>query len=116
MHLLLGTTFASSGLLAPGWFIVFVIITGFGGIAMSMYSAAFMTIIQEEIAPEMLGRVFSLYFSFAIIPSLIGLLFAGSIADNIGVAAAFIIAGLLVMLVGIISFATPSIMKLSRKN
>lgn len=112
MHLLLGATFAISGLLAPGWFILFVIITGFGGIAMSIYSAAFMTIIQEEIAPEMLGRVFSLYFSFAIIPSLIGLLFAGSIADNIGVAAAFIIAGFLVIIVGIMSFATPSIMRL----
>ncbi|MGH2622170.1 MAG: MFS transporter [Sphingobacterium sp.] len=116
MHLLLGATFTISGLLAPDWFIIFVIITGFGGIAMSMFSAAFTTIIQEEIAPEMLGRVFSLYFSFAIFPSLIGLLFAGSIADNIGVAAAFIIAGIIVMMIGIISFATPSIMKLSRKN
>jgi len=112
MHLLLGATFAISGLLAPSWFILFVIITGFGGIAMSIYSAAFMTTIQEEIAPEMLGRVFSLYFSFAIIPSLIGLLFAGSIADNIGVSSAFIIAGFLVIIVGIASFATPSVMKL----
>ncbi|OYD45672.1 hypothetical protein CHU00_10005 [Sphingobacterium cellulitidis] len=116
MHILLGLTFVFSGILPANMFIIFVILTGFGGAAMSIFNAAFMTIIQEEIAPDMLGRVFSLYFSFAIIPSLIGLLFAGNIADNIGVANAFIIAGSLCILLGIISFLTPSLMRLGLKE
>lgn len=116
MHIILGLTFVFSGLLSPSLFIVFVVLTGLGGAAMSIFSAAFMTIIQEEIAPEMLGRVFSLYFSFAIIPSLIGLLFAGNIADNIGVANAFIIAGVLLIIIGISSFLTPSLMRIGIKR
>ena len=116
MHILLGLTFVFSGLLPPTFFIVFVALTAIGGAAMSIYNAAFMTIIQEEIAPEMLGRVFSLYFSFAIIPSLIGLLFAGHIADNIGVANAFIIAGMLCVVLGVISFMTPSLMRIGIKE
>ena len=71
-----------------------------------------MTIIQEEVAPEMLGRVFSLYFSFAILPSLVGLLFAGNIADSLGVATAFIIAGIFMVGIGLLSFLTPSLMTL----
>ena len=112
MHILLGLSFVFSGILSPSLFWVFVALTGFGGMAMSIFSAAFMTTIQEEVAPEMLGRVFSLYFSFAIIPSLIGLLFAGNIADYIGVANAFVISGFIVIAIGLASFFTPSLMAL----
>jgi len=86
--------------------------TGLGGVSMSIFSASFMTIIQEQVPAEMLGRVFSLYFSIAILPSMIGLLFTGFIADAIGVAMAFIIAGLIVVLVGLLSFFNSSIMSL----
>ncbi len=116
MHIVLGLTFVLSGILPPSSFILFVVLTGFGGASMSIFNAVFMTIIQEEIAADMLGRVFSLYFSFAIIPSLIGLLFAGNIADHIGVANAFIIAGLLCIVLGVVSFMTPSLMKLGLKE
>ena len=74
-----------------------------------------MTTIQEEVEPQMLGRVFSLYFSLAILPSVIGLLFTGIIADVIGVANAFVIAGLLMMVVGVLSFFTPAVMRLGKK-
>lgn len=112
MHILLGLTFVLSGLLSADAFYLFVLVTGLGGMGMSIFSAAFMTIIQEEVAPEMLGRVFSLYFSFAILPSLVGLLFAGNIADSLGVATAFIIAGIFMVGIGLLSFLTPSLMTL----
>lgn len=112
MHIVLGITFAISGLFPSSWFIPFVIMTGFGGVSMSIFSASFMTIIQEQVPAEMLGRVFSLYFSIAILPSMIGLLFTGFIADVIGVATAFVIAGLIVVLVGLLSFLNRSIMRL----
>lgn len=112
MHIVLGITFAISGWFPSSWFIPFVIMTGFGGVSMSIFSASFMTIIQEQVPAEMLGRVFSLYFSIAILPSMIGLLFTGFIADVIGVATAFVIAGLIVVLVGLLSFSNRSIMRL----
>lgn len=115
MHIVLGLTFAFSGWFPSTWFIPFVVVTGIGGMAMSLFSASFMTTIQEEVAPNMLGRVFSLYFSIAILPSVIGLLFTGIIADVIGVAHAFVIAGLLMMAVGILSFFTPAVMRLGKK-
>lgn len=114
MHILLGVTFLLSGWFPPSWFIGFVLLTTLGGMAMSVFSAAFMTIIQEEVSPAMLGRVFSLYFSMAVLPSLIGLLFTGFIAEWIGVAPAFLIAGTLVALVGVASFLTPTLMQLGR--
>lgn len=114
MHIVLGVTFVLSGWFPASWFIGFVVMTTIGGVAMSIFSAAFMTTIQEEVAPNMLGRVFSLYFSIAILPSMIGLLFTGLIAEWIGVANAFLIAGAFVVVVGILSFLTPVLMQLGR--
>ncbi len=116
MHIALGVTFAISGWFPSSWFIPFVIMTGIGGVSMSIFSASFMAIIQEQVSAEMLGRVFSLYFSIAILPSMIGLLFTGFIADAIGVATAFVIAGFIVVLVGLLSFFNGSIMALERKK
>lgn len=116
MHIILGITFVLSGLFPAEWFIGFVLMTTLGGVAMSIFSAAFMTIIQQVVAPQLLGRVFSLYFSMAILPSLIGLLFTGLIAEHIGVAPAFVISGGMVVLVGIFSFLTPALMQLEEKK
>ncbi len=116
MHLALGICFIASGWLPAQLFIGFVLMTAVGGMAMSVFSAAFMTIIQEEVDPSMLGRVFSLYFSMAVLPSLIGLLFTGIIAESIGINNAFVISGVLVVLVGFASFLTPSLMQLGKKT
>jgi DHA3 family macrolide efflux protein-like MFS transporter len=114
MHIFMGLTFVFSGWISGDLFWVFVAITTLGGIGMSFFNASFMTIIQEEVKPEFLGRVFSMYFSFAIIPSVIGLLFTGWVADEIGVVNAFIIGGLAMCIVGILSFLTPAVMNLGK--
>jgi len=116
MHIFLGLTFVFSGWISGDLFWIFVAITTLGGIGMSFFNASFMTIIQEEVKAEFLGRVFSMYFSFAIIPSVIGLLFTGWIADEIGVVNAFIISGLAMCVVGILSFLTPSVMNLGKSK
>ena len=116
MHLLLGLTFVLSGWFPASWFIGFVLMTTFGGMSYSVFAAAFITIIQKEVAPHLLGRVISLYFSTVLLPSLIGLLFTGIIAEVIGVANAFLISGGMVILVGIASFFTPTLMQLGRKQ
>lgn len=115
MHIIIGITFAWSGLLGSEHFVFFVILTALGGMAASLYNASFTTIIQEEIQPNMLGRVFSLYYSSVVIPSVVGLLCTGFIADYVGITQTFIILGLLICLVGITSFFTPALMRLGKK-
>ncbi len=116
MHIIIGATFTWSGLLNPSQFVFFVILTAIGGIGASLYNASFTTIIQEEIKPNMLGRVFSLYYSTAVIPSIIGLLSTGFVADYIGITQTFIILGIIISLVGVASFLTPSLMKLGKNT
>lgn len=116
MHIIIGLTFTFSGFFPGTWFLGFVVLTAFGGVALSIFSAAFMTILQEEVDPDKLGRVFSLYFSMAMLPSIVGLLFTGSIAENVGVPYSFIVSGILVSLVGVISFFVPSLMKLGKQE
>lgn len=108
-YVLLGLTFAFSGILPASGFVIFVILTFFGGISMSVYSGVFMTVMQTSIDPAALGRVFSIYGSFTMLPSMIGLLQTGFIADSIGVPNAFLISGIMITFFGIISFFIPAI-------
>src|SRR5690606_29730680 len=85
MHLLLGIELAYSGLLPANGFTPFVVLTTIGGLAASIFSASFTTIVQEKVDPTLLGRVFSMYFSLALLPSMVGLLGTGYIADSIGI-------------------------------
>ena len=52
--------------------------------------------------------------SLAILPSTIGLLFAGLIAEKIGITNTFIISGGLVMLTGLLAFGTPALKRLKQ--
>jgi len=115
MHILLGVSLAASGLLPTTGFIFFVVLTVLGGIAASIYNASFTTVLQERINPAMLGRVFSMYFSIALLPSMIGLLSTGFLADTIGISVTFVILGGVIGLVGIVSFFVPALMRLGIK-
>ncbi|MBE8714939.1 MFS transporter [Sphingobacterium hungaricum] len=112
MQIILGITFSLSGYISSSAFIFFVVLTGIGGVAASIYNASFTTVLQEQIKPEMLGRVFSMYFSVAIFPSIVGLMSSGFVSDAIGINLMFIILGSIVAFIGIVSFFTPSLMKL----
>ncbi|SFC26518.1 MFS transporter, DHA3 family, macrolide efflux protein [Parapedobacter composti] len=116
MNIILGISLASSGLMPPGGFILFVGLTVIGGIAASVYNASFTTLLQEKIDPAMLGRVFSMYFSIALLPSMVGLLGTGFIADYIGITQTFVILGSTVGLIGILSFFIPALMQLDAKT
>ncbi|WP_262250394.1 MFS transporter [Parapedobacter soli] len=116
MDILLGITLVGSGLLPATGFIPFVALTIFGGLAASIYHASFNTVIQEKINPAMLGRVFSMYFSIALLPSMIGLLSTGFLADTIGISVTFVILGSIIGVIGIASFFVPALMQLGVKD
>ena len=116
MHILLGMSLVGSGILPSSGFISFVVLTVLGGISGSVYNASFMTVLQEKISPTMLGRVFSIYFSIAMLPSMIGLLSTGFLADTIGISITFVALGSVIGLIGIVSFFIPVLMRLDVKN
>lgn len=108
-YLVLGLTFVFSGILPPSGFAWFAGVTVIGGISMTMYSGSFTVIVQTMVEPAALGRVFSLYASITLLPSMIGLLATGFIADAIGIGNAFIISGCGISLLGIAAFIIPPI-------
>lgn len=114
MHLLLGVAFLLSGLLSPTGFVWFAILTALSGITGAVYNSAFTGLIQTKIEPTALGRVFSMYYTIALIPSMLGLIGIGFIADTIGLNNSFIISGIIIMIIGIIAFNTKSAMKLDK--
>lgn len=116
MTMTLGITLSLSGYIAADLFYVFVGLTVIGGVASAIYNAAFTSILQEEISADKLGRVFSMYYSLAIIPSMIGLVFTGTVSDLIGVNMAFIILGLMILIIGVLSFFTPTLMQIGNKK
>lgn len=112
MYIALGLTFLFSGLLPVSGFIWFAVLTALGGVCGSLYFATFTTVIQSRIDPGVMGRVFSFYMSFSMLPSMIGLLSTGFLADSIGLGNTFIISGSFLCLIGIISFFIPSLISL----
>ena len=112
MYIALGLTFLFSGLLPVSGFIWFAVLTALGGACGSLYFATFTTVIQSRIDPGVMGRVFSFYMSFSMLPSMIGLLSTGFLADSIGLGNTFIISGGFLCLIGIISFFIPSLISL----
>lgn len=114
-YLLLGISFLVSGVLSPNGFAGFVILTALGGISGAMYHSLFTATVQRVVAPEALGRVFSLFGSVSVLPSLIGLTATGFIADTIGVVYAFLYSGILIILIGIAAMCVPSMLALGKK-
>ena len=115
MYLLCGLTFLFSGLLSPDGYVGFAVLTAIGGISGAIYNSAFTGLIQTKIDPSALGRVFSLFFTVSLIPAMLGLVGIGFFADGLGLTTSFILCGIIIIVVGIIAFLTPSAMKLDRQ-
>ncbi len=114
--LILGLTFLFSGVLPESGFWIFAGLTLIGGITMAIYSAAFMVIIQTTVNTAVMGRVFSIYGSITLLPSMFGLLQTGFIADAIGVPNSFIISGAAIALLAFSAFFIPSLRAMAVQN
>lgn len=113
-YVILGISFILSGILSPQLYAVFVALTAVGGLSGSLYMASFTAITQEKIDPATLGRVFSMYGSVSIMPSMLGLLATGFIADNMGIANTFLGCGIVILMVGIANFFMPTLLAVGK--
>ena len=116
MYLVCGLTFLLTGLLSPGGFVWFVVLTAIGGISGAVYNSAFTGLLQTKIEPGALGRVFSMFFTFSFIPAMLGLIGIGFVADGLGLTTSFILSGIIIFLIGIAAFLTPAAMRLDRQG
>lgn len=112
-HVLIGIAFFWSGWLTPQYFILFALLTALGGVSASLYHSGFTATVQETVKPALLGRVFSMYFSLDVLPTILALICAGFLVDNIGINIVFVIFGFIVFVVGLISFLTPAFKNLN---
>lgn len=116
MYLCFGISLTISGLLPPSGFIFFAILSTVEGIAGGIFSASVLSVVQSYIDPALLGRVMSLYYSLGMLPTTIGLLGTGFLAQNIGLTTTFLYTGIIITALGIAAFCIPSMMQLDRQN
>lgn len=114
MYLACGSTFLLSGLLSPNGYAWFAVLTALAGVSGAVYNSAFTGIIQTKVGPEALGRVFSMFNTFSILPSMLGLIGIGFFADGLGLPVSFILCGTAIMLTGVVAFLTPAAMAVDR--
>jgi DHA3 family macrolide efflux protein-like MFS transporter len=100
------------GFLPPGGFIIAVISTLFIGTALAMVNGTIMAILQKGIRADMQGRVFALLGSLASGMSPLGLLISGPVSDMFGIQSWFILGGAFMMIVGVVAFFVPLIMRI----
>lgn len=108
--LAMGITFGASGFL-PGnqrGFIWFVGLNALAGIATPFYSTLLMAMIQQSFPPTQLGRILGVLNSIMSITGPVGLIFAGPLADSIGVEKLFTIGGIGTLICGLIMWLLPS--------
>ena len=115
VYLVCGLTFLLSGFLSPGGFVWFAVLTAIAGVSGAVYSSAFTGIVQTNVDAASLGRVFSIFNTFSLIPSMLGLIAIGFFADGLGLAASFILCGGVIMALGAAGFLSPPAMKLDRQ-
>lgn len=113
-YILVGLYLIVSGFLPVNGFITFAGLTIIGGVAYTIYNALFVAIIQRHINPYVLGRVFSVFFSLTLLPSMLGIATSGFLAETIGITKTFALGGLIIISIGIFALLIPSIRKLGK--
>jgi len=103
---IMGITMGMSGFLPQNYtgFLWFFALNAISGIATPFFNTLLMAMIQQSYPPEQLGRVLGIMNSLMSLAGPVGLIFAGPLADKIGVNNLFVIAGLGTIVCGIFVF------------
>ncbi len=101
---LLGLSSLIAGLIPANLFWVFCILVFLMGSTGSGFNIPFTAYIQRTVPPENLGKVLSLITSVMSFAAPVGMFIAGPIAEIIGVSNWMIIAGIMMIFVGIMSY------------
>jgi DHA3 family macrolide efflux protein-like MFS transporter len=86
------------------------------GFTNAIANGSFFAVLQATVPVEMQGRVFTLVMSGVMLMSPLGLAIAGPVADLFGVQIWFLIAGVVVVLMGLGAFFNPTIMQIEDRD
>ena len=81
------------GLVPGSWFWVAVVSGALIGLTIPLIDGPLMAILQSTVAPDIQGRVFTLFGSLILITSPLGLSMAGPISDWLGLQVWYLVAG-----------------------
>jgi len=106
----MGLTFGISGFLPSNQvgFYWFMGLNLAAGVMVPFYNTLLMAMIQQSYPPEHLGRILGMINSLMSIASPLGLIFAGPLADQIGVEKLFVIGGVGAVVCAVIMWLMPS--------
>ncbi|WP_086348243.1 MFS transporter [Candidatus Enterococcus clewellii] len=108
-YLVIGLTIGASGLMPPTsmGFLLFATLNAAAGFATPYFNTLLMAMIQQSYEPKYLGRIMGVLNSLMSITGPVGLIFAGPLADRIGVEKMFIIAGVGTLICGLVNLLIP---------
>lgn len=109
-YLVIGLTIGASGLMPPTsrGFVYFAMLNAAAGFATPYFNTLLMAMIQQSYEPKYLGRILGVLNSLMSITGPVGLIFAGPLADKIGVENIFLIAGIGTLICGLVNFLVPA--------
>jgi DHA3 family macrolide efflux protein-like MFS transporter len=93
--------------LSPNLWVFYAFMFGFG-LLVPLFSAPFMTLVQETVEPEMHGRVFSYVGIVMAMATPVGMAIFGPLADVVSVQILLILAGIVTVLVMTVAVLLPS--------
>ncbi|MDR2884109.1 MAG: MFS transporter [Deferribacteraceae bacterium] len=111
-YIIFGLMMLITGLLPATGFIIFVGLALIMGVTMPMISTPITVILQTNIEPDMLGRVFTLYTNLSLAPSILALVVTTFIGDALGIMLLFVISGVLCTAIGVVALMVPSLRRL----
>jgi DHA3 family macrolide efflux protein-like MFS transporter len=111
-----GIGFAAVGLVPPTGFGMAVGAMALVGLMNPICTGSLFAIVQSTVPNEMQGRVMALLISLATAAAPLGLAVAGPIADLFGIGIWFLIAGIAMLAVSVISAVTPAIREVETRE
>ena len=114
--IVMGMTTVVVGLVSPEMFWIGVAANTTMGLLLPIINGSFGATLQAVITPDMQGRAFAFVTSAAMLVSPIGLIIAGPFADRFGIQPWFLIAGCSCVLMGILGFFIPDVMKIENRS
>ena len=111
---LLGVGNVGIGLLPPSGLYAAVALVFVIGFTNPLINGPLLAVVQDVVAPDMQGRVFTLIISASTLMTPLSLIVAGPLADAFGVQTWFIVGGICTSLLGIALFFVPSLMNIEQ--
>jgi DHA3 family macrolide efflux protein-like MFS transporter len=88
----------------------------FVGAVLPMFNGPLMAIMQGVVAPEIQGRVFTLFSSVTMAMVPLGAAIVGPVADSFGMQICYIVTGIVLVLMGIVAFFIPAVMHIEEQK